>query len=215
MKKPRIKIAAEYARLIQPFISKEETRYYLNGFHVEPRKRGGVYIVATDGHRMGVFWDEHGICQKTAIIQLPKSVLDACKPRKDGIANFLFIDGDGSEATATVACEDRALATITVPGVLIDGSFPAWERVLPVHDPKVSGAATMFNSQYYSDFGSAAGRKGAGVWTWARDEKSPALVRVGTRRDFFGVLMPMRSDETGYPAWIEAPKPEPSAVAAE
>jgi len=70
----RAVIKAEYARLIQPFISQEDFRYYLNGFAIEPHPNKGVVIVATDGHKLGAFHDESGACDSKMIGAPPQSL---------------------------------------------------------------------------------------------------------------------------------------------
>src|SRR5882724_168719 len=70
----RAVIKAEYVRLIQPFISQEDFRYYLNGFAIEPHPNKGVVIVATDGHKLGAFHDESGACDSKMIGALPQSL---------------------------------------------------------------------------------------------------------------------------------------------
>ena len=66
-----ISIKSEYACLAQDFQSKEKTRYYLTGFHVCPAHDGreGVYIVATNGHTMAIFYDQSGTCTQPKTIR--------------------------------------------------------------------------------------------------------------------------------------------------
>lgn len=67
------------------FVSKEETRYYLNGVLIEPAPQGGVFLVATDGHRLVCFHDPEGMTDappyrpraKTPVRRLQIQ----CKPR--------------------------------------------------------------------------------------------------------------------------------------
>ena len=68
-----------------------DIRYYLNGVLVTPRAEGGVYLVATDGHRLMAVIDESGSVDKERIIRFPKSFL--AKLPKIG----------SSQETATVA----------------------------------------------------------------------------------------------------------------
>ncbi len=73
----KVIIKAEYARLIQPFVADEETRFYLNGFFVHRDRNEGVRVVATDGCRLAVFHDETGSCDKPegVIVKLDKYAL--------------------------------------------------------------------------------------------------------------------------------------------
>lgn len=49
---------ADLFRIAYSCVSTEETRYYLNGVHLEPHPCGGAFMVATDGHRLIVVHDE-------------------------------------------------------------------------------------------------------------------------------------------------------------
>ena len=99
----KVIIKAEYARLIQPFISTEATRYYLNGFYVERDPVKGVRIVATDGHRLVVFHDADGLCLagQGAIIALPKEAVRLCKPGSRWESQVRHVEIDLAADTAT------------------------------------------------------------------------------------------------------------------
>ena len=50
----KVKLEADKLAFLQRFVSKEETRYYLNGVYVEPVCEGReIRMVATDGHHLG------------------------------------------------------------------------------------------------------------------------------------------------------------------
>lgn len=71
-------VSADLFRRAMMAQSTEETRYYLNGVHIEPCPEGGALLVATDGHRLLVFRDEHGYVEGgSAIIKLSKGMVKA------------------------------------------------------------------------------------------------------------------------------------------
>jgi hypothetical protein len=57
-------INARYYIEAGAFVTKEMSRYTLNGIRVEPHPEGGAVIVATDGHTMGIFHDREGKCDE-------------------------------------------------------------------------------------------------------------------------------------------------------
>lgn len=71
-------VSADLFRRAMYAQSNEETRYYLNGIHIEPCAEGGVLMVGTDGHRMLVFRDVNGFVRGgNAIIKLTKPMVKA------------------------------------------------------------------------------------------------------------------------------------------
>src|SRR5690554_1106144 len=77
---PAFDVDASLFRVAAMFQSTEETRYYLNGVHIEQHQDEGVFLVATDGHRLLVAHDVSGkIDGGTAIVHLGKDQLKACK----------------------------------------------------------------------------------------------------------------------------------------
>lgn len=200
-------IKAQYAALIQPFISKEETRYYLNGFFVQKHPREGVFFLAAGDHLLGVFHDETGECKVPGIVKLSKTTIAACEDDDEGKLT-LALDGD----TATVYdCRepDTRKVVAAQESVVIDGTFPDWRRVIPLM-PNQFGPAT-FNFEFVKRFQKIrpSHSKTAQIRVVSRDAADPAIVFTG-RRDFLGVIMPMRGDAETFPSWLP-----PIAMAAE
>jgi DNA polymerase-3 subunit beta len=114
-------------------ISMEETRYYLNGIYLHAAKTDDVDVlraVATDGHRL-------------ARVEMPlpsgaKGLAGVIIPRKTIGEIRKLID----EATTPVkiAVSDTKLRfsfnDIVLTSKLIDGTFPDYERVIPVGNDK-------------------------------------------------------------------------------
>ncbi|WP_420415102.1 DNA polymerase III subunit beta [Roseibium sp.] len=101
----------------QPFISTEETRYYLNGVCFTKNPEGRDVVVATDGHRMIAHDLDHGM---EGNLILPRKVL----PSLLGLP----------VPTRIYRTETRI--EFDMPGArlrtkLIDGAFPDWTRVIP------------------------------------------------------------------------------------
>ena len=193
-----ISIQASYAHLVQPFLGKEPTRCYLQGFYVEAAPQGGVFIVATDGHRMAVFHDETGTADAPAIIKLDKATASRCKsPARDiETARRLLISDDGN-ATVTYKDEPEAMQ----PKAVLDGwSFPNWRRIVPTNISEDT-AVTSYNPKYLGDFTAIAkgSRKSGSIIIHNNKAAGGAAVILTGRQDFIGVLMPV--------AWRDNPVP--------
>lgn len=162
-------------------VSTEETRYYLNGVHVEPNRNGGVNLVATDGHRMMVVYDQHGFTSEPMIVRIPQRKLkERVKWGKDyqGMINRMLVvryDDTGSRMDVmdvppkVVNPDDPKGEMIpfdlmgevekiisrhliaSETDVVIDGTFPDWRRVLPTVSIPKKGMAAV-NPKYLKDF---------------------------------------------------------------
>ncbi|MBE2278005.1 MAG: DNA polymerase III subunit beta [Rhodobacteraceae bacterium] len=114
-------------------ISTEETRYYLNGvyMHVAQGEEGPVLrCVATDGHRL-------------ARIDAP------LPPRAEGMPGVIvprktvgelrkLLDDDEAQIAVSVSETKVRFATpeITLTSKVIDGTFPDYTRVIPMHNTR-------------------------------------------------------------------------------
>lgn len=223
-----IKVNGNLFALVHRVISSEETRYYLNGVHIEPHESGvGCYMVATDGHRMLVAYDRHGRCEKNAIVAVSKQQLAAMKFKRaknqSGQVAALAVDGNGSvsvhQRIYAAKCMPENLpvpsaiiddvTSVTNGSTIIDGTFPDWRNVLPKGDGEADVAC--FDGRYISDFGDIS----TGVAElfgshnimsiYSHDAGSPALIRFGDA-PLFGVLMPRRKapgdDLRAMPDWL-------------
>lgn len=145
---------------------KKDTRYYLNGVHVNAR-----HIVATDGHRMHAY--VHGQEWAHGAVTIPREAI---------------------EAALRVRTVDVEI-TPTQVGVVVykplDGRFPDYMRVIPaVSQPADVGTmVSSLNAQYLEDaqmfIAALGGRKGdwltriRDAWTW--QTQTAAVVVMGER----------------------------------
>ena len=115
-------------------ISTEETRYYLNGIYIHAGQAGGIRVlraVATDGHRLARVEmalpaaDDIG----EQITDLERSVAELRKLVEEtpGPVSLSL-----SEAKIRFAFDGTILTS-----KLIDGTFPDYERVIPVNNDKI------------------------------------------------------------------------------
>ncbi len=129
--------AAEFRQLVDRTrfaISTEETRYYLNGIYLHAIADGGVDMlraVATDGHRL-------------ARVQMPlpegaAGMPGVIVPRKTVNELRKLIDETGGDIAVSLSDTKIRFAfdDAVLTSKLIDGTFPDYERVIPVGNDKI------------------------------------------------------------------------------
>lgn len=202
-------------------VSKEETRYYLNGVHIEPHPVKGALIVSTDGHRMVCIHDADGVCDQQMIVKLPTYVRALCKDKKAALGiDRAILEIDAAANSAMVVVESvnakggvtRTTPLVTAHKCLIEGTFPDWRRVIPSGEMEPMPLAA-FNPRLLADL-AAFGKKfvtGSGTGRGAmyflrqkgKDGMDPTLVRFSGIDHVFAILMPMRADfDVRMPAFL-------------
>lgn len=178
-----IKVNANYFKAASLCMSREDTRYYLNGVYIEPCAAGGATLTATDGHRIVCIHDKDGICDKPAIVGLPNGALKKKMPEGE-----VIIQDDGLFRHGTF---------ISMNSVIVDGSYPDYRRVVLLSQKNGLGhkGSPGFQGRYIGDFGkvgellcqSQSIRIMPGP-----TESDPALVLFPSAKNAFGIIMPMR-----------------------
>ena len=111
-------------------ITGEDTRYFLNGakFVLKP---DSMTLVATDGHRLALVEVTHkmGITQEVGVILPKKTLLELGKLLAEGDGDVVFESGENH---LFFEVGDRVLISR-----MIDGQFPAYERVIPKGNDKL------------------------------------------------------------------------------
>ena len=111
-------------------ITGEDTRYFLNGakFVLTPDT---LTLVATDGHRLALVEVAHavGITEDVGVILPKKTLLELAKLLVEGEGDVLFESGENH---IFFDVGGRRLISR-----MIDGQFPAYERVIPKGNDKV------------------------------------------------------------------------------
>ena len=115
-------------------ISTEETRYYLNGIYLHATKTDEVPViraVATDGHRLArvEMVLPEGAAGMPGVIIPRKTVLELRK---------LVDEGENEVQIALSETKARfVLGEAALTSKLIDGTFPDYDRVIPVNNDKI------------------------------------------------------------------------------
>lgn len=188
-------------RELANFAANQETRYYLKGICLEP---SGIAI-ATDGHclaaRKIAAEDWHSSSTVDWIVPVDKAILRAKptgsyrnanlwvvveRPDPASLAITLHAIAGGDAADAAELPRDRILAM--APATLIDGTFPAWRKVMPIHGRNESRAEYRALAEAVgrweqeapvNDEGLAAAQEALGNVAWhslARPSFSPSLL---------------------------------------
>ena len=183
------------------FASTEAARHYLRGVYVEPCESGGVALVATDGHRLFVAYDEKGEADKARIVRAEKPMLAQCKKAERLVCAGGESEGTDKNGNTVYRAETQTDGVFSGAGVVgfVDGTFPDWRRVVPSCKPHKSNQFDVFNGQYVADMGKAAIdlarreglRDGFCRIVTESEQGSPALVEF-ERGPAFAVLMPAR-----------------------
>jgi DNA polymerase III subunit beta len=110
-------------------ITGEDTRYFLNGakFVLKP---DSLTLVATDGHRLALVEVKHevGVTQELGVILPKKTLLELGKLLSEGEGDITFENGENH---LFFEVGGRVLISR-----MIDGQFPAYERVIPKGNDK-------------------------------------------------------------------------------
>lgn len=127
---------AELSRLMAKTrfaISTEETRFYLNGVYLHTLANGigqMLRAVATDGHRLAL--------AETAAPEGSAPMPGVIVPRK-AVAELMGLLADITEDVEIAVSEQKirfALGDAVLTSKLIEGSFPAYDRVIPKQNPR-------------------------------------------------------------------------------
>src|SRR5882762_9061747 len=115
-------------------ISTEETRYYLNGIYLHATKNNEVPViraVATDGHRLArvEMTAPEGAAGMPGIIVPRKTVIELRKLVEEGEDEVQIALGE-----TKIRC---AIGEAALTSKLIDGTFPDYDRVIPVNNDKI------------------------------------------------------------------------------
>ena len=208
MTQPIAKVRADLFAFVARFVSKEETRYYLNGVYIEPHPKKGVLIVATDGRRLGVGYDEDGACKESGIWPVTTPLLSACTRKRPLQVGQVTVEFDGRFAVVS----EGANPDFAALSVCIDAKYPDWRRVVP-KSLECGDHPLVYNAKYLAGFKPPA--PNTAIQLYSSGPKEPATVLVSGMPEFIGVLMPMRAEDgLALPDWLQVPKERRSKKAA-
>lgn len=186
------------------FASNDACRYVICGVHIEITK-DKVLVVATDGRRLFVM----NATEEVSFIVHPEKDLSFI------IANDLIAGMPKPEGkTLTLEYgEYRSKLTVNLCGVrevshpAIEGNYPDWRRVVPNGNPVPMERMCLHPGlmDSFTKASSALSFKSGGVVIQQHTNNlGPLMIfPASTVANWFGVLMPIRSDDLKAPDWIK------------
>ncbi len=116
-------------------VSVEETRYNLNGIYLHT-KEDHLIAVATDGHRLA--------CTKHVLPEGAKDMPGVIIPRKTiGEITKLLSENTSDVSLSLSANQIRfALGAVELSSRLIDGTYPDYEKVIPINNSRTMTGMT-------------------------------------------------------------------------
>jgi hypothetical protein len=209
----RIMLSAPVLRAVSRFIAKNDVRYYLKAVCIEATPFRAIAI-ATDGHKLAAITHlAPELCNTVGAdsvnVLIPADIIAAalktCPARKTAASRIDVVQEDSGAwriETATGARFDF---------VPIDHNFPDWRRIITPIAEKQDWPPRQFNPEYVAAFGAAAadlGAKPSHVVMYPGTMQA-AIVRIETRDEFFGLLMPVYASHdwkqwATIPEWVAA-----------
>lgn len=193
-------VNADLFRAASLVISKEETRYYLQGVCIEPHAKGGVTLTATDGHRLFTAHDPEGEASRTYIVRLNAAALKECKAGRKEKRPRRVVLADADEAPLLIF-DDKGEVYCALNWEIKDATFPNWRRVIPRHGKGDKPVADWYNPRYLASFAAIAeilSNDGVPLLRVCSIERgAPALITFGNQNyQAVGVLMPVRGEDS-------------------
>lgn len=211
-------------------------RGYLRGVYCVAHARGGAVLVATDGHRLGAFYDRDGVAgPEGAIIRAPRQMLSHMKkaavgrPEDERVA--FYVDAPDCLASAPTLGNGHKLARsecagLTTDAEIIDRKYCDWRRMVDRADPeRLTCGPVGFNARYMADFANCSAawhlppkKDRANALTFLPTDGESAVLVLTSCPDFIGVLMPMRSRarrDAPEAEWFRTQDTPPESIAAE
>lgn len=200
----KIAFSPAYVPLLSRVMARGDIRYYLNGIRVEPSEKGGVYLVATNGHCMVIIHDKHGVFEGDpshyASLRLTPWMVTACKSRDaKTYAARVLLDGKRLSLGTDFGMEHSPTEIFVQAGdPIVNGAFPSWRRLLPDFDKLESGgfAGGAVNVELLSYF---AVRNGdfSSIRLWQQAGAGgydPTFIQMCDMPEALGIVMPSRQD---------------------
>lgn len=198
---------------LERLVGHEETRFYLTGICIEPHPVEGILLVATDGHRLGVWHEKNCLVEgewptgdkaDSIIVDMDKTKVQHMKLSPGRHTQRMVAVIDTEAETITIAqTEYDSMTNAFSPRVVVHdalikgGKFPAWKKILPKLETLNAGSiapASGFNAKYLADFGYICEPHSCINLIGTGDPIGPCYVIVNNLPQFVGVLMPMRPE---------------------
>jgi len=182
------------------FAGRQDIRFYLNSLLVETTATDAI-LVATDGHTLAahrVAADDVEDHQPGLQVIVPRSALEAVKPKRSGRAQTVAIEVAAEAITVT--------GETTANADPIDAKYPDWRRVLPA---QVSGEPGQVDPRFFARVAQLADAVLGKGQCPAMHANGHGPMLVTFDETTVAVLMPRRDAPVfaGLPAWVNGVQP--------
>lgn len=181
----------------------QDIRYYLNGMLLEQAK-DGLYLVATDGHRMHAMRARQDTPLPVgAQVIIPNDAIAKIKPSR-------YMPTMSVEVADDLRTGVLAFFGDRFEWVACDGQYPDWRRVLP-REATIDGVGASLNTDYLADVAKAAALMGSKKGAAAAPQLAFAGQRGAVRAliqgqpEFVATLMPQIHKADKKPVVLPAP----------
>ncbi|CAN7739650.1 hypothetical protein [Duganella sp. LjRoot269] len=214
----KLRVSAKLVALVTPFMATSDIRYYLNGISIRPHPAGGAVICATNGHVLGAVHDRSAICEHDVILTITPATVAALKARINNGRELVLRHG-------RVAVMEGPTEIALQPGnPVVEGIFPAYQKVIPPAERLVPGLAGHYNTAYIALVDVAAKiacpkagpSRSATFFSVDGKPDTSAVARLAAEPDFIAVLMPQRAADAvddALPLWVAAARVKQAAPA--
>jgi len=172
--------------------AKKDIRYYLVGVNVE-FSPSITRVIATDGHKLGLYQNGAQNAGHGSLI-IPADVINALPKTGSYDPELTFIKCDGNATGWTITGLPNGGQTVFQE---IEGNFPDYKRVCHF---TTDGQPANYNPEYLMQFLKVqhllGGSKKCTINVF-QNGKSSGLVTLAGVPEFYGVIMPMRTDADG------------------
>jgi len=172
-------------------------RYELLGVHISRSDKGGLYIVASNGHILSIGYDREGEIEgpDSVLIRIPNDFYRKIKDSHDK----LVISGK----LATIDTGYDVIGCYVDP--MDSTTFPDWKRFVP--RPNAASAFGAFNTGYLALLDRIKkcyypGSDRRAIWIVGNGQEDPHILRLTDVDDWIGVLMPMMRETFSMPDWL-------------
>lgn len=207
------KFSAAMTRWVSAAMARQDIRYYLNGVHVRPSKRGGVDIVATDGHRLMMAHDAEGFANREITFSMTTAAISACSKIADtikqGQGRHIVIDG-----TRLIVQDVNGDEVFVMPGKCeIECKYVDFDKVVPAGirknlEPAGDGAVQIhLLAEMAKHLPRAFRSMSQPVRLWRKKPEGKeqgahfAVLVEFVQLPLVGVIMPMRIDRADLQNW--------------
>lgn len=199
MEEIRASINPAQLQRLMPFKATIDIRYYLNGICIEKAEKGGVYLIASDGHTMCVIHDATGSLDgaQSIIFRVTPGLASAAKLAGNKMHKTLpyrlLVKGHRVKIACDFESEGDSELFVQAGRSLIEGKFPDWRKVVPDLTSLKPGFGDSMNALYLARMAKVTtDRRFQGVSLWQAGPGKAVVARLPQVPEMIVVMMPLR-----------------------